>query len=153
MPYGDGPFASLADVTFIDGADEVDEVAVIGCESGGVAFVDASVAAFMVTGACGEPEKAHGGTESGAASFAVVGGVIAADWAGGSGVTWPGEDVSLSLSLSSTMMPAGADEGLLQISLSRFFVEAAPTELCCYVLRRSDDLGYRLHMLNIPGHE
>lgn len=86
MPYGDGPFASLADVTFIDGADEVDEVAVIGCESRGIAFVDASVAGFRVTGGCGESEEALGGTESNRASFVVVGGVIAADWTGGCGV-------------------------------------------------------------------
>ena len=33
------------------------------------------------------------------------------------------------------------------------FVDVGPTELCCYVLRRSDKLGYRLHRLNIPGHE
>ena len=86
MPYGDGPLVSPADVTFIDGADEVDEVAVIGCESRGVAFVDASLAAFKVTGGWGEPVEARGGTDSDGASFTEVGGVIAADWSGGCGV-------------------------------------------------------------------
>lgn len=153
MPYGDGPCVSLTEVIFIDGADDVDEVAVIGCESRGVPFVDASVAAFIVAGACGEPEKARGATEPGAALIAVVGGIVAADWAGGCGVAWAGEDVSVSLSLSSAMMPAGATKDSFRYHSVGFFVEAAPTELCCHVLRRSDELGYRLHMLNIPDHE
>lgn len=108
MPYGDGPFVSLTDVIFIDGADDVDEVAVIGCESRGVALMDAPVAALRVAGACGEPEKARGATGPGAALIAVVGGVVTADWPGGCGVAWAREDVSVSLSLSSAMMPAGA---------------------------------------------
>lgn len=70
----------------MDGADEVDEVAVIGCESRDVAFVDASVAVLRVTGGCGESEEVRGGTESDGASFVIVAGGIAAEWSGGCGV-------------------------------------------------------------------
>lgn len=152
MPYGDGPFPSPAEVTFIDGADELDEVAVIGCESRGVAFVDASAAATTVTGGRGEPEEARGGTESDGASFVVAGGVIAAECSAGCGVIRPGEVESLSLSLSSAIMPAAPTKDSYKYN-AVVFAEVTPTELCCYVLRRSDKLEYRLHVPDISGHE
>ena len=66
-------------MTFIEGAEEVDEVAVIGCESRFVAFVDASVGAVWVTGGCGELEEGRGGMEPDGASFVVAGSAVAAD--------------------------------------------------------------------------
>ena len=139
-------------MTFIDGADELDEVAVIGCESSGVAFVDASVAAITVIDGRGEPEEECGGTESDGASFVVAGGVRAAECSGGCGVIRPGELESLSLSLSSAIMPAAPTKDSYNNN-AVVLVGVTPTELCCYVLRRSDKLEYRLHVPDISGHE